>query len=226
MAYDPRIHHRRSIRLRQFDYAQPGAYFITIVTGDRSSVFGVVEGSTVRLNAVGQMIDREWRRLSSRFPNVKLDAFVVMPNHIHGILIIEDARTGTATNAHDLAPDEPRRALTRDGGTADNATDHSLGVSRRAPTPSLPPTHATFGAPMPGSVATIVRAFKSSTTLRVHRMKEGSVGNLWHRNYYEHVIRDQADLNRIRKYIEDNLGRWAEDRMKDNETPASHQTQP
>ncbi len=56
--------------------------------------------------------------------------------------------------------------------------------------------------------------------------KEGSAGNLWHRNYYEHVIRDQADLNRIRKYIEDNPGRWAEDRMKDNETPARHQTQP
>jgi len=218
--------HRRSVRLAGYDYSQSGAYFFTLCTVDRTCLFGEVVEGEMKFNEWGEIVVEEWRRSAEIRQEIELDAFVVMPNHIHGILIIEDARTGTATNAHDLAPDEPRRALTRDGGTADNATDHSLGVSRRAPTPSLPPTHATFGAPMPGSVATIVRAFKSSTTLRVHRMKEGSVGNLWHRNYYEHVIRDQADLNRIRKYIEDNLGRWAEDRMKDNETPASHQTQP
>ena len=79
---------RHSIRLDGYDYTQPGAYFVTIVTADRVNRFGVIAGGEMRLNAMGQMVEREWMRLPARFAGLAVDAFVVMPNHVHGVLII------------------------------------------------------------------------------------------------------------------------------------------
>jgi len=90
MPYDPNRHHRRSIRLKGYDYSQAGAYFITLCTQDRACLFGKVVNGEMRLNHAGRMVLAEWNRLPERFPQVVLDAFVVMPNHVHGILVIAD----------------------------------------------------------------------------------------------------------------------------------------
>jgi REP element-mobilizing transposase RayT len=90
MPYDPSRHHRRSIRLKGYDYSQAGAYFITLCTQDRACLFGKVVNGEMRLNDAGRMVLAEWNRLTERFPHLVLDAFVVMPNHVHGILVITD----------------------------------------------------------------------------------------------------------------------------------------
>ena len=91
MNYNPEIHHRQSIRLRNYDYSETGAYFVTIVTQSRLCMFGDVAGGNLCLNDRGAMISDAWQNLSLRFPNIELDAFVLMPNHIHGIIVIEKA---------------------------------------------------------------------------------------------------------------------------------------
>ncbi|MEX0269032.1 hypothetical protein AB3R30_07810 [Leptolyngbyaceae cyanobacterium UHCC 1019] len=92
MAYNPAKHHRRSIRLKGYDYSSPGAYFITICTHQRDCLFGEIADGTMHLNQLGQIVSASWQRLPHHFLNVELDAFVVMPNHIHGILILCDRR--------------------------------------------------------------------------------------------------------------------------------------
>ena len=100
MPYDPNRHHRRSIRLKGYDYSQAGAYFITICTQDRACLFGKVVNGEMQLNDAGRMVLAEWNMLPERFPHVVLDAFVVMPNHVHGIVVITNPATDdTATTA-------------------------------------------------------------------------------------------------------------------------------
>jgi REP element-mobilizing transposase RayT len=89
MKYDPQKHHRRSVRLPEYDYSQPGAYFITLVAHQREPLFGMIDGGEMRLSAIGQITDEHWRAIPAHFPSVALDAFVIMPNHIHGILVIQ-----------------------------------------------------------------------------------------------------------------------------------------
>jgi len=162
--FDPKKHHRRSIRLPGYDCAQAGAYFITIVAQGRECLFGQVVSGEMRLNDAGRMTWGEWRALGDRFPAVELDEFVVMPNHIHGIVRIVDGAT-----------------------------------TRDAPT-----------------LGDIVGAFKSINTNEYIRSVKtlgwkSVPGRLWQRNYYEHVIRDGASLDRIRRYIAGNPAQWPSD---------------
>ena len=86
MKFDPQKHHRRSIRLPNYDYTQPGGYFVTIVTYHRDLLFGVVRNEEMRLNNYGKIADECWRAIPDHFQNVELDAYVIMPNHVHGII--------------------------------------------------------------------------------------------------------------------------------------------
>ncbi len=88
MKYDPERHHRRSVRIKGYDYAQAGAYFVTVCTHQRTCLFGTISDGQMRLNAVGQVATQCWQAIPNHFPNVRCDEFVVMPNHIHGILWI------------------------------------------------------------------------------------------------------------------------------------------
>jgi len=118
MKYDPRLHHRRSIRLKGYDYTQPGAYFVTICTHGRLEMFGEVVQGEMRLNEYGQIAAARWRWLADQYPYVRLDAWVIMPNHMHGILMIvgDDAagRGGsrpapTGMRPAPTHPDTPKR---------------------------------------------------------------------------------------------------------------------
>lgn len=193
MTYDPTRHHRRSIRLKGYDYTQLGAYFITIVTYDRAHVFGAVVDGEMRLNNAGRIADQCWRDIPAHFPHVALDAFVMMPNHVHGILWI-------------AADDD-------DAGARHVGARHAAPLpDAAAPTDVAPPRMEQFGKPVPGSIPTIVRSFKSAVTKHINEGRQTPGAPVWQRNYYEHIIRDDRALNAIRRYIAENPLRWHLDR--------------
>ncbi|MDZ4202724.1 MAG: transposase [Gallionella sp.] len=90
-SFDRHMHHRRSIRLRGYDYSQAGAYFVTLCVHERACLFGAVEGDVVRLNEAGYLVQRLWNQLPEHCSGIELDAFVVMPNHVHGLVLLNDS---------------------------------------------------------------------------------------------------------------------------------------
>lgn len=183
MNYGPDKHHRRSIRLKGYDYAKSGAYFVTICTQNRVCLFGAVANGEMQLNNAGQVAKRTWDALTEQFPSVRLDAFIIMPNHVHGIVMV---------GAQFIAP-------SHGFGTA----TINQGVMNHAPT-----------------LGEIVRAYKAASTRLIRQA--GTPDFAWQRNYYEHIVRDEESLNRIRQYILDNPARWEFDR----ENPAATAPEP
>ena len=167
------------MRLRGFNYAHPGAYFITVSTRNRICLLGDVVDDKMRLSEPGRLAQDVWEGLPTHYPHIRLDAWVVMPNHVHGIVMLTEA---------DPDP-HPIRAGFKPAPTA-TGTDAS---------------NARHGLPE------VVRAFKTFSARRINDVR-GAVGTpVWQRNYYEHIIRDDEALNRIRQYIMDNPARWHED---------------
>ena len=174
---------RHSIRLKGYDYASAGAYFITVCTYDRQCLFGEIAGGAMYLNETGQAISDEWLRTAAVRRYVTLDEFVLMPNHIHGIMILTEA----TVVQHHVRKDRK-----------------GVGANRRlAPTASTPPSA--------GSIGAIMSQFKSITTKRINGMLGTTGTSVWQRNYYEHVIRSDIELYEIREYIQNNPTRWDED---------------
>jgi REP element-mobilizing transposase RayT len=181
LTYDPEKQHRRSIRLKGYDYAQAGAYFVTICTHNRECLFGEVMNGEMRRNDWGQIVADEWSRSTLIRKEIELDAFVVMPNHMHGIVVI--------TN--------PIVVITNPG----------VGATGRSPLPAEPRPHG----PARHSLAALVAGFKSSVTVRINALRNIRGVPVWQRNYYEHIIRDEKSLDRIRQYVLDNPARWESD---------------
>jgi putative transposase len=157
--------HRRSIRVKGFDYTTPGAYFVTVCVQNRACILGEVVDGAVQLSTPGLVAESWWCSVSNTFPSVEIDAYVIMPNHLHGIL-----RFGSVDDA-----DAP-----------------------------------------PVTLGRVMQWFKSKTTLDYGIGVEQYgwppyPSRLWQRNYYEHIVRDEAELTRIRAYIDGNPGRWTED---------------
>lgn len=117
MTYNPDIHHRRSIRLRGYDYSSAGAYFITVCAHERECLFGEIVGGEMRLSEAGQVVRSVWNGLPSHYPNVELDAFVVMPNHFHGIMVLTDTLVVGAA----LAPPQKNQDPDINQGAASSA---------------------------------------------------------------------------------------------------------
>ncbi len=203
MPYDPTRHHRRSIRLAGFDYASPGWYFVTLCTHQRASLFGEIEAGAMHLSTAGRMVEDWWYRLPTRFPTVRLDAFVVMPNHVHGILGIADAPAVPTTGV--VPPTD--------------AVSPTVGAPLVGARPEAEPSRNRAGTrPAPTGLGDVVGTFKSLTTNAYIRgvRAEGWApfdGRLWQRNYWERVIRDERELDLARRYIADNPMRWHFDRM-------------
>lgn len=157
MVYDPNIHHRKTIRLKDFDYSQPGAYFITTNIQDRKRILGQILNGQVVLSDIGRIIENVWKNLPAHYQSIDLDDFCVMPDHFHGIIVIKDMEM----EKHQSLPE-------------------------------------------------IVRGFKTYSSREAHKFGEFTGYAFWQRNYYEHVIRDEDELNRIRQYIFDNPLRWSD----------------
>jgi putative transposase len=204
MKYDPALHHRRSIRLDGYDYAQSGAYFVTLVAHERECLFGEVVGEEMRLNTAGQIVRYELQRLEQQFHNLQLPAFVIMPNHIHAIIVLEESTVG-ATH-----PDQLESEQSNEGSPKPAAGTFDVGATlKRSKAAYGSPLHRPSGPPT-GSLGAIIGQFKSRVTRRL-----GLTGQVWQRNYYEHIIRDQAEMEKIAAYIEANPVDW----LKDEEYP-------
>ena len=188
MSYDPGTHSRRSIRFTAYDYSRPGAYYVTICTGDKECLFGGIVDGQMQPNEYGKIAHGEWWRSEKIRPRIQLDAWVVMPNHVHGILMIGG---GTAV-ATATAPAAAAAMIGR-------------GTARRAP------TIEGFGKPVSGSLPTVIRAYKSAVTKRVNEMRNKPGKAVWQRDYYEHIVRNDAEYARIREYISMNPVRWPSD---------------
>jgi REP element-mobilizing transposase RayT len=158
MKFDPQKHHRRSIRLPRYDYSQSGAYYITIVAWEREHLFGEVVNAGMKLNRFGQIVQYAWYDLPKHYPHVELNAFCIMPNHVHAIIVLTDR---IVTKRHPLSE--------------------------------------------------VVRAFKSFSARRINSLRKTQGIPVWQRNYYEHVIRDEKDLQAKRDYILSNPLNWERD---------------
>ena len=239
MPFNSEKHRRRSIRLPGYDYSQPGAYFVTICTLNRACLFGDIVNGVMRLNPMGCMVQECWMAIPQHFPHVVLDAFVVMPNHVHGILVIvEKTNAGTphpAEAMHSVEATHSVGAMRSVGATHDVGATHSAGAMRSVGTPhpaeamrSVGATHASPlqndntptrpRGPKRQSIASIVGSFKSAVTKCINEYRGTPGAPVWQRNYYEHIIRTEESLNRIREYILQNPLRWHLDRENPERT--------
>jgi REP element-mobilizing transposase RayT len=191
---------RRSIRLRNYDYTRPGFYFVTLCSRQRVSLFGHVEERSVHLSEIGCVVRDCWREIPSHSTNVDLDAFVIMPDHLHGIVVIlGDCRVPYGGEGAQYAA--PRRCAHAEDESPSRVMSNSLDPSRS--------TAAVVGRVGPGSLGAIVRSFKSAVTRAVN-IKRGTPGAaIWQRNYHERIIRDDVELRNIRWYIATNPTRAA-----------------
>ena len=191
MKYDTAVHHRRSIRLRGYDYSLAGAYFMTICTQSRTCLFGEIVNGEMVLNDAGRIAQKCWLDIPTHFPHAELDEFVVMPNHIHGIVVI----TGNvgAKNFSPLHKYSPQRAC----------------APQRA---CVPQGHRPSGTSK--TIGSIVRGFKIGVTKWMRA--NTPVHDVWQRNYYEHIVRNNNELNRIHEYIAGNPARWESDHLNLN----------
>jgi REP element-mobilizing transposase RayT len=146
---------RRSIRLRKYDYSKPGSYFVTICTDNRKCLFGGIDSQGMHLNELGLLILSIWNELPAHYPSIKLDLFVIMPNHVHGILNLSEASA---------------------------------------------------------SLSEIIRAFKSFSSREINKKFRSPGEALWQRGFYEHVLRNEDDLDQTRQYILNNPLKWEFDR--------------
>ena len=202
MPYNPAIHNRHSIRLPGYDYTQPGAYYLTILTHKKEHLFGKVVDGIVQLSPVGEIVHEEWLKIPTNFSNVVLDAFVIMPNHMHGILVITDGEMRSGKGKA-FSPDFAKSGENALPLRLETATSPSHTQSESLTTPPR------LGS-QPGSLPAIVQNFKSVSSRKINKLLKSPGSTIWHRNYYEHVIRDEVDFDRIVAYIEQNPQKWEE----------------
>lgn len=241
--YNPAIHHRRSIRLKGYDYGQAGLYFITICCEGMRHRFGKISvgaplagapllagtqnGAQMILNEYGQIAYNEWTKLAERFSNFELDVFQIMPNHFHGIILLTSDHTS------------PNDAMNNQNGPFENNADDNVSEMMRAnaegrATARVAPTTTTTMTMNETKIATttnattaktkattatmsdIVGAYKSLVAngcLDIYKSKNETMGKLWQRNYYEHIIRDEKAYQTISDYIMNNPAKWAKDKF-------------
>jgi putative transposase len=167
MHFNPQQHHRRSIRLKEYDYSSPGEYFVTICTKDKHFIFGEIINNEMVLNNYGLIVNHTWNDLINHVADIELDSFVIMPNHIHGIIVIIDHLVGAGS--------EPAPTMKRHG------------------------------------IPEIVRQLKTFSARRINEIRKTPRTPVWQRNYYEHIIHNEKELNIIRDYIMNNPAEWSQD---------------
>lgn len=183
--YNPQIHHRRSIRLAGYDYTQAGAYFITICTHKRQNLFGDIVNGEMILNEYGKIVATCWQELARHFPHITLGEWVIMPNHVHGIIVIG-----------------------RGEAPADDQSTTTSSDNRRVLRPSPP------NGTDPGSVGAIVQNYKSVASRKINKLRSTAGAPVWQRNYWEHIIRNEQAYQRIANYIINNPAQWGADSLR------------
>lgn len=187
----PELPQRKSLRLRGYDYSLAGAYFVTICTHGKQCILSSMRARSIELSSAGEIVRAIWISLPERFPRVVLDEFVIMPNHVHAVL---------GFVGEGLAP--PAVSVGKD----------------TAGTPTAAPLSPVV-APKNHSLADVVGAFKSISTIQVNRLLQRKGVPLWQRSYYEHIIRKGEDLRKIQQYILENPLNWALDTENPHRNP-------
>ena len=241
MTHGQAKHHRRSIRLQGYDYSQPGAYFVTICTQNSEYLFGDITDGEMVLSGAGRMVQSVWDELPMNYSGIETDAFIIMPNHIHGIITIQPSDMGPSSSPVGAGPracpdDAPQSPDVGAGPRAcpdDAPQSPDVGAGPRACPPHRmsrkqppPAGHAPPPAGQPQGVAPtktmslpdVVHRFKTLTTKRYtdgvkHNGWKPFPGRLWQRNYWEHVVSNERELHRIREYISTNPAKWELDRL-------------
>jgi len=182
--FNPAIHNRKSIRLRGYDYAQEGLDFITICCQNKEHLFGEILNGEMILNECGEIAQKCWQEIPEHFPNVELHDFVIMPNHVHGIIEIKFKSIIPISIST-----EPTVASVR-------ANDYSPVRTPRSPSKTI---------------GSIVRGFKIGVTKWMRQNTD--VYHVWQRNYFDNIIRNEQSYQRISQYIQNNPKNWKEDRF-------------
>jgi REP-associated tyrosine transposase len=175
---------RKSPRLQGYDYSQSGAYFVTICTYQRQLFFGDVIEDEMRLTALGELAAWHWQDLPNHFSHIDLDSFVVMPNHVHGIVLITDDM--------DVVPTKPPNINV---GTQSIVSDAIQSPPAKRPV-----------------LGTIIGTYKAAVTRKANRQLSFE-GRIWQGRFYDHIIRNETSLNKIRQYVIYNPAKWDEDRF-------------
>ena len=174
-SFNPEIHRRKSIRLKGYDYSRPGCYFVTIILHNIRCMFGGYCDGNIVLNDIGEIARKYWLNIPNHFPNVELDGYIIMPDHIHGILWLQSNRKCRGVQLNALTTPSDQRTIDR---------------------------HYSKMSPKSGSLSVIVRNYKSTVTRWCKKNDHPQFK--WHRNYFERVIRDKEELMKIREYIKFN----------------------
>jgi REP element-mobilizing transposase RayT len=180
---------RKSIRLKGWDYRTPAWYFITICTKDRNHSLGEIHNGIVGLSEIGLIAHHYWAAIPDHFDHIKLDTFVIMPNHVHGLIgIMERPISGNK--------------LSREFGENPEGTRHGV---------SLQDMSHKFGNPKSGSISTIVNHYKGSVTRRSRLINNYEFA--WQSRFHDHIIRNEKALNKIQDYIINNPLGWENDQF-------------
>ena len=180
MTYKPDIHKRQSIRIKGYDYSQSGLYFITICCYQRECLFGNIINSQMMLNNFGELVKEEWLKSAEIRKEIEFDEFVIMPNHLHGIVIINQEINNVDAN-------------------------NNVGANGRAPLQKI--------SMKPKSLSSLIAGFKSAATKKINIIRNTHQNPVWQRNYYDHIIRNDESLARIREYLQNNLLSWENDQL-------------
>jgi len=171
---------RKILRLKKYDYSDPGYYFVTICTKKRQEFFGRIANRLMMLNQYGEMVKNCWLEIPAHFPNVYLDEFIIMPNHLHGIIVIKPKFSVGHRHACAL---QNEHACALQNKNEIRRQDQLLPL--------------------------IINLFKSSSSRLIHL--SGLNSFCWQKSYYEHIIRNEKSLEKIRDYIRYNHLKWDED---------------
>ncbi|MFP5271613.1 transposase [Coleofasciculus sp.] len=198
MNFHPDYYHRHSIRLKGYNYAQPGAYFVTLCTYQRHCWFGEIRNGKMGLNQIGKIVAQEWLYSAQLRQEIQLDAWIIMPNHLHGIVIITPSKE---RNNHPIDP------IDKGNNPGFPQFEYTSPTGKQPDTPlSNLPIHRPAR-----SLSSFIAGFKSTVTKRINLMRQSIGTPIWQRNYYEHIIRNQKSLFNIRNYIINNPRRWESD---------------
>ena len=232
--------HRRSIRLRGYDYSQSGAYFVTMCTRNREHLFGEIENGDMRLNNVGRMVDQWWHELGNRFPDIETDAFIVMPNHIHGIIVIKNIPVSNPVGAILCNRPVPIRNFTNPNSASSQQKNSNTGTNLRMDTvweqctcrrqgdykesplhtqkiqiQKIPNAYDGLGRYISWFKRMVINEYIRRVRTKEFPRFEKSI---WQRNYYERIIRDDSEWRLACEYIEKNPNMWERDTLN---TPTS-----
>ena len=229
--YNPQIHHRRSIRLKGYDYSQAGLYFITICCQNRICLFGHIQNGQMILNDAGKIANECWLEIPKHFPHVILHEHVIMPNHIHGIIELTvwaenfppDKNTTTNENISstndNISANENIGAENGNVGAknisnetvgAKNISNETIGAKNISNETVWAKNISPIRSPSK-TIGAIVRGFKIGVTKWMRH--NTNVHDVWQRNYYENIIRNEQSYATISDYIRNNPAKWNADKF-------------